>query len=457
MTRLGSFPDRAKVWLIAAGLVGMGANAPALAASCAALQSELSRLERTASRSSPAAQTWQTARQQQSKALSNARRDANYLGCASGSSAECTSLTRKIKQMTANIAKIDRQLGKVGGAPKSTSKRLRQVRAALVRQGCNRPGEGRQTPVTNDRGGPGKVFARLFGPRQDADQTAPPAAAGPVTRKQPSLRRKVPTGGTFRTLCVRTCDGFFFPVSFSTGKSQFANDAARCTEICPAAETQLFVYKNPGGDQSQMMSLAGDLYSDQPFAYRYKSEFIQECGCRLAKQSKPRSRWAEVRGSYSASGSRIRFSSINRGLPVPADWSDAGSATQEAGSPPSRLARAPLERQHLPAFQDPDTATNLEKGFDVTADLRSLRRSILFDSALEPESGKAQNLRPGDLPTLPTLPSLQSRPDRRPLAPPDQGAAEAPPVFKTKDTGFRAAPERDTAVRVVGPEFFVAQ
>ncbi|MGA9083760.1 MAG: DUF2865 domain-containing protein, partial [Pseudolabrys sp.] len=23
-------------------------------------------------------------------------------------------------------------------------------------------------------------------------------------------------GGTFRTVCVRTCDGFYFPISYST-------------------------------------------------------------------------------------------------------------------------------------------------------------------------------------------------------------------------------------------------
>ncbi|MDN3718862.1 DUF2865 domain-containing protein [Roseibium salinum] len=85
---------------------------------------------------------------------------------------------------------------------------------------------------------------------------------------------------------MRTCDGYFFPLSFSTGKNHLPYDEARCSEICPAAPTELYVYRNPGGDRSQMISLAGKLYSEQPFANRYKAEFVQGCSCRAAQQSK---------------------------------------------------------------------------------------------------------------------------------------------------------------------------
>ena len=39
--------------------------------------------------------------------------------------------------------------------------------------------------------------------------------------------------GTFRTLCVRTCDGYYFPISFSTTSDQFREDAHTCAGDVP--------------------------------------------------------------------------------------------------------------------------------------------------------------------------------------------------------------------------------
>ena len=41
--------------------------------------------------------------------------------------------------------------------------------------------------------------------------------------------------GTFRTLCVRTCDGFYFPISYATTPARFAEDERTCQRLCPAA------------------------------------------------------------------------------------------------------------------------------------------------------------------------------------------------------------------------------
>ena len=40
-------------------------------------------------------------------------------------------------------------------------------------------------------------------------------------------------GGTFRTLCVRTCDGYYFPISFSTTSERFPEDAQTCAGDVP--------------------------------------------------------------------------------------------------------------------------------------------------------------------------------------------------------------------------------
>ena len=67
--------------------------------------------------------------------------------------------------------------------------------------------------------------------------------------------------GTFRTVCVRTCDGAYFPVSFATVPARFPDDERTCKALCPAAEATLFTYRNPGEDINQAVSINGQPYS----------------------------------------------------------------------------------------------------------------------------------------------------------------------------------------------------
>ena len=60
---------------------------------------------------------------------------------------------------------------------------------------------------------------------------------------------------TYRTLCVRLCDGYYFPVSFSTLPNHFQRDADLCQSQC-AAPAELYYHQNPGGAVEQMVSVA---------------------------------------------------------------------------------------------------------------------------------------------------------------------------------------------------------
>jgi len=417
---------------------------PAQSASCAGLSSELARLQSGGGQRSAGARKWETAKTQQQKALSAAERDLSYFGCGTVASPQCKSLSGKVQRMRANLAAIERQLAKSGGGASNT-KRIRQLQAALHRQNCGAPAPVQQASAPQDNASPRSFLARLFNPQEASEQPAPAVDSGSAkpTRSRSSSSYSLPSGGTFRTLCVRTCDGYFFPVSFSTGKKQFANDAARCTEICPASETELYVYKNPGSDQSTMMSLAGDLYSEQPFAYRYKSEFVEGCSCRQAGAPQSRSAWTELRKSESGTN-RIVFSDISGGLPATTAIAPQVAAYDGAlQDTPSPLARVPLTKSQLPAYEDPDTRTNLEKGFDVT-----IRLTRAADRLATAAANPAVESRPGELPLL-----------GRSKKPAEDGleTASIPPVFKSDDPGFRPAPNREAPVRVVGPEYFVAQ
>ena len=94
-----------------------------------------------------------------------------------------------------------------------------------------------------------------------------------------------PQSGTFRTVCVRTCDGAYFPISFATVPARFPDDEKTCKALCPAAEATLFAYRNPGEDMNQAVSINGQPYSALPNAFRFRTEFNPSCACKAAGQT----------------------------------------------------------------------------------------------------------------------------------------------------------------------------
>lgn len=88
---------------------------------------------------------------------------------------------------------------------------------------------------------------------------------------------------TYRTICVRLCDGYFFPVSFSTLPSHFEQDAAACQSKC-AAPVELYYYQNPGAAVDQSVALrTQEPYTSLKTAFRYRKELVKGCSCKEAE------------------------------------------------------------------------------------------------------------------------------------------------------------------------------
>jgi hypothetical protein len=85
---------------------------------------------------------------------------------------------------------------------------------------------------------------------------------------------------TVRTLCVRTCDGYYWPISYSTIPDYVVNDADQCQQQCPGTEVRLFYYSNPGEEAEQSIDLTGMPYMSLPNALRYRREFDATCTCK---------------------------------------------------------------------------------------------------------------------------------------------------------------------------------
>lgn len=99
-------------------------------------------------------------------------------------------------------------------------------------------------------------------------------------RGEPGMSTAPVYGGQFQTLCVRTCDGYYFPLSYETGAENFQRDEAQCQAQCPGAK--LF-YKNTGDEKPEsMISLRGQAYGDMPNAFKFRkagANATPQCTC----------------------------------------------------------------------------------------------------------------------------------------------------------------------------------
>lgn len=84
---------------------------------------------------------------------------------------------------------------------------------------------------------------------------------------------------TYRTVCVRLCDGFYFPISFTATQDRFARDEAQCVSSC-GSEAKLYIYRNPGENPDQMVDLRGQPYARLKTAFLYRTSYNESCKCR---------------------------------------------------------------------------------------------------------------------------------------------------------------------------------
>jgi hypothetical protein len=207
--------------------------------------------------------------------LDRAVSQAHKAGCAgegffalfSALSPQCGPITSSIQQMRGNLDRMtsEEQQLKSGGDAQDGPRRA--LIGALAQNNC-----GAQYASAAQQSGPANFFDALFGNGTIVNPTGDGAPSG-----------------TFHTVCVRTCDGFYFPISYSTNATRFADDEKSCQRLCPASEVALYSFRNPGEDMDQAVSNTGQLYTALPNAYRYRKEVTAGCSCRKAGQS-----WGEA-------------------------------------------------------------------------------------------------------------------------------------------------------------------
>ncbi|MGY4161155.1 hypothetical protein ACVINW_006997 [Bradyrhizobium sp. USDA 4461] len=266
-------------------------GAPQANPMCSRLEGQLAAIDRGGGSGDPARdeqiRRYQDAATRQQGELDRVTAQARRMGCDSSgflslfnnNSAQCGPVNNQIQQMRANLDQMTANLerlrsGGLGGADRENQRR--SVLTALAQNNC-----GPQYAAAASRG-PGNFLENLFGGGGGG-------GGNPNSQLPPPDPQYGAQSGTFRTVCVRTCDGAYFPISFATSQARFAADEQICKAQCPATEASLFAYRNPGEDINQAVSINGQSYSSLPNAFKYRTEFNPSCSCRAAGQS-----WAEA-------------------------------------------------------------------------------------------------------------------------------------------------------------------
>jgi hypothetical protein len=86
-------------------------------------------------------------------------------------------------------------------------------------------------------------------------------------------------GASYQTMCVRTCDGYYWPVAYPAKRSDFKRDASVCRATC-GAETRLYSRSGPGDDAEAMRDADGVSYGSTETAFAYRKGLINGCSCK---------------------------------------------------------------------------------------------------------------------------------------------------------------------------------
>jgi hypothetical protein len=254
------------------------ADQPASNPVCVRYEAQLAALNRGATDPVRADQTrrYEDSVAKQQAELDRVLAQSRKLGCEGGGffalftgrAPQCEPVNAQIQQMRDNL---DRMMSDLERLKSGSNNDQQGQRATLIGQ-LAQNNCGPQYRAAAAAAGPGGFLSSLFGGTiiSQGGDGAP--------------------AGTYRTVCVRTCDGYYFPISYSTVPNRFADDQRACQRECPASEAVLYSYRNPGEDVSQAVSLNGQPYTELPNAFRYRKEFTgAACSCRRPGQS-----WADA-------------------------------------------------------------------------------------------------------------------------------------------------------------------
>jgi hypothetical protein len=86
-----------------------------------------------------------------------------------------------------------------------------------------------------------------------------------------------------RTVCVRMCDGYLFPLGNLRARADLPAHEAACAAACPGARTSLYTLAAGAAELDQAVSLQGQPYRAAALANVYRQRRVADCSCQAAE------------------------------------------------------------------------------------------------------------------------------------------------------------------------------
>lgn len=131
-----------------------------------------------------------------------------------------------------------------------------------------------------------RAARRIVEARQPRPAPGEPVRERPTLRHAPAVSAAAGATGASavgrRTMCVRTCDGYLFPVGTLHSRADLPTHETACHAACPAAETRLYTLapgqtlESPAGARSV---LDGTVYAKLKTAFLFRKTVVASCDC----------------------------------------------------------------------------------------------------------------------------------------------------------------------------------
>ncbi len=273
--------------IMAITVVAISANvaivfpAHAQSSACIKLQNQLSALDFSGTNRpgpSPRYRQYDRAVKDQQVQIDKTRRMARRNGCNGNffnrrNTSTCGRILASLDKMSGNLATLKQERQRL--APRNTNVSNNQQRSiirAMNRRGCFNNNNGFQ--ATRERPRRRSLVEQIFGVRTFGDD----GRRGLFEQPDFSMSSRY---NTYRTMCVREMDGYYFPISFSTTPERFEFDERVCQSKCPGTNVSLYFHAMPTQDSEDMVSFRGQIpYADLPAAFAYRKKFNPKATCK---------------------------------------------------------------------------------------------------------------------------------------------------------------------------------
>lgn len=266
---------------LALALAGGAAASPV----CDRLNSELTALSETYS--APAqVRKYARAVAEQKLSIRELRSQLRDTGCTEGSlfvmdgdnAEECHELEDKMARMETNLAILnEKRISLMTGETEDA--RRQEVLAAIDENSCND-----ETILASTSPGVSPEDSFVSETPDGVETIRVPSEANYDNQQFVDLGGSA-VNGSYRTMCVRTCDGAYFPVSSQASPISFQRDAQVCSMMCPGTETELFYHSIRQESDAMRSAFTGRPYDELDNAYRYRTQTRAKdnaCGCNFS-------------------------------------------------------------------------------------------------------------------------------------------------------------------------------